>query len=153
MTRSQRRRQAGFNLLEMMAVVLIMGLLATLVSTAVFSQINKARVTTAKTQIKQLEAAIGFYQMDNGVFPSTEQGLEALVRKPGTDPVPRGYRPEGYLQGGLVPMDPWGVPYEYRSPGEMNPTYVDIWSWGSDGVAGGEETDSDVGNWVEDDRS
>ena len=144
----QRRLEAGFNLLEMMAVVLIIGLLATLVGTAVFQQIDKARVTTGRTQIKMLESAVGFYQMDNGVFPSADQGLEALVSEPSSDPVPRSWRIGGYLQGGAVPTDPWGNRYEYRNPGEVNEGYLDIWSWGSDGIAGGEGTGADFGNWA-----
>jgi len=105
-----------------MAVVLIIGLLTAVVGTAIFGQIDRARVTTAKTQMKQIEAALDFYRMDNGRYPTTEQGLDALVHEPSTEPVPREYRPEGYLQGGKVPRDPWGAPYEYQAPASATPT-------------------------------
>jgi general secretion pathway protein G len=133
-----------------MAVVLIIGLLGGVVGAVVFSQIDKARVTAAQTQIKQIEAALDFYRMDNGRYPSTEQGLEALIRRPSIDPVPRHWRPEGYLKGGRVPEDPWGLAYEYRSPGAQNPYSFDLWSFGADGSAGGEGTDADIANWAGD---
>jgi general secretion pathway protein G len=144
------RRQRGFTLIEIMAVVLIIGLLTAIVGTAIFGQIDSARVTTAKTQIKQIEAALDFYRMDNGRYPTTEQGLEALVRQPSAEPVPRNYRPEGYLQGGRLPEDPWGQQYEYQAPGTHNSYSFDLWSFGSDGEPGGSGTDADVGNWSED---
>ncbi len=142
------RRRRGFTLVEIMAVVVIIGLLGTLVATAVFGQIEKARVTTARTQVKQIEAALDFYQMDNGRYPSTEQGLEALIRKPSIEPIPHSYRPEGYLKGGAVPTDPWNQPYEYRSPGTFNEHSFDLWSFGKDGAPGGEGTNADIGNWA-----
>lgn len=145
-----RRRERGFTLIEIMAVVLIIGLLGGVVGAVVFSQIDKARVTTARTQIKQIEAALDFYRMDNGRYPSTDQGLEALVRKPSSEPVPRNWRPEGYLKGGEVPRDPWGNPYQYESPGSHNTYSFDLWSFGSDGAAGGDGTDADIGNWADD---
>jgi general secretion pathway protein G len=149
----RRRRRAAFTLIEIMAVVLIMGLLMGIVGTVVFSQVDKARVTTATTQIRQLEAALDFYRMDNGRYPTTEQGLDALVHKPGIEPEPRFYRPEGYLQGGRLPNDPWGETYQYLAPGTQNPHAFDLWSLGADGKPGGEGTDSDVGNWVEEETS
>ena len=142
--------KAGFTLIEIMAVVLIIGLLTAVVGTAIFGQIDRARVTTAKTQMKQIEAALDFYRMDNGRYPTTEQGLDALVHEPSTEPVPREYRPEGYLQGGKVPRDPWGAPYEYQAPGQRNTYGFDIWSFGADGQPGGKGVDADVGNWAED---
>ena len=143
------RRRAGFTLIEIMAVVLIIGLLGTIVGAVVFSQVDTARVTTARTQIKQIEAALDFYRMDNGRYPTTEQGLEALVSEPNTAPEPRNYRPEGYLQGGRLPVDPWGEPYQYEAPGNHNPHSFDLWSLGSDSSPGGEDTNADIGNWVE----
>jgi len=144
---SRVKRTGGFSLIEIMAVVLIMGLLAGIVGTFVVGQIDAARVSTAKAQIKQLESALTFYQMDNGRFPTEDQGLEALVRPPSSGPEPRNYRPGGYLQGGAVPMDPWGNPYNYRRPGDVNAHSFDLWSLGSDGQAGGDETATDIGNW------
>ena len=141
------RRRLAFTLIEIMAVVLIIGLLGTIVGTAIFGQIDRARVTTARSQMKQIEAALDFYRMDNGRYPTTEQGLDALVHAPSIEPVPRNYRPEGYLQGGRVPLDPWDSPYEYVAPGEHNTYSFDLWSFGADGQPGGESTDSDIGNW------
>ncbi len=141
-------RARGFTLVEIMAVVLIIALLGTLVGTAVVSQIDKARVTTAKTQIKQLEAALEFYQMDNGRYPSSEQGLEALIREPTIEPLAIDYRPEGYLKGGAVPLDPWKEAYNYQSPGPNNAYSFDIWTYGKDRQAGGDGTSADVGNWA-----
>ncbi len=141
------RRRAGFTLIEIMAVVVIIGLLSTIVGAVVFSQVDKARVTTAQSQIKGLESALEFYRMDNARYPTTEQGLQALVQRPNTEPIPKNYRPEGYLAKGRVPLDPWGNPYEYRSPGEHNPYSFDLWSWGADGAPGGEGTNADIGNW------
>ena len=150
-TRNRRlesnRRSQGFTLIEIMAVVLIMGLLAGIVGTAVFGQVNRGRVTTTKVQLKNLESNLTMYQVDNGRFPSTEQGLEALVRPPSGGPAPQNYPPGGYLQGGTVPLDAWGNPYEYRFPGENNPEGFDLWSWGADGAPGGDGTDADIGNW------
>jgi general secretion pathway protein G len=145
--RVRTRRDAAFTLIEIMAVVLIIGLLGGIVGAAIFGQIDRARVTTARTQIKQIEAALDFYRMDNGKYPTTEQGLEALVRPPSIDPIPKNYRPEGYLSGGRVPLDPWSNEYEYLSPGQNNPYSFDLWSHGSDGKPGGSGTDADIGNW------
>jgi general secretion pathway protein G len=144
---ASRRREDGFTLIEIMAVVLIIGLLGGIVGAAIFGRIDQARVTTAKTQIKQIEAALDFYRMDNGKYPTTDQGLDALVRPPSIEPIPRNYRPEGYLSGGKVPSDPWNNPYRYLSPGENNPYSFDLWSHGSDGNPGGSGTDADIGNW------
>jgi len=145
------RRQHGFTLIEIMAVVIIMGLLAGIVGVAIFGQLDTARVNTTRTQMKQLEAALSFYQMDNGRFPSTDQGLRALVEQPTVGQGARNYRPGGYLQGGQVPTDAWGNEYLYEFPGSNNPQGFDLWSLGADGQPGGSETDADIGNWLEDD--
>jgi general secretion pathway protein G len=147
----QNRRRRGFTLIEIMAVVIIMGLLAGIVGVAIFGQLDTARVNTTRTQMKQLEAALSFYQMDNGRFPSTDQGLSALVERPSVGQEARNYRPGGYLQGGQVPTDAWGNEYLYEYPGTNNPEGFDIWSLGADGKPGGSETDADIGNWLEDD--
>ena len=86
-------------------------------------------------------------------LPDTEQGLEALVRKPSIAPEPRNYRPEGYLHGGRVPADPWGEIYQYRAPGDNNPHHFDLWSLGADSSAGGDDVDADIGNWHETEQS
>jgi general secretion pathway protein G len=143
------RRRRGFTLIEIMAVVLIIGLLTTIVGAVVFSQVDSARVTTASTQIKQLEAALDFYRLDNGRYPTTDQGLQALVERPTIAPEPRNYRADGYLSGGSVPFDPWGIDYQYESPGTHNTRGFDLWSLGGDSAPGGEDTDADIGNWSE----
>ena len=143
---NERTRQ-GFTLVEIMAVVVIMGLLAGLVGAAVIGNLNQARTQTASAQIKQLASALTFYQMDNGRFPTTDQGLRSLVEKPSGAPDPRNYRPGGYLDAKSVPKDPWGADYQYLSPGQQNPQSFDIWTLGADGAPGGEGADQDVGNW------
>lgn len=146
--RSEKRR-SGFTLIEIMAVVIIIGLLAGIVGVAVFGQLGSARVSTTRAQIKNLESALAFYQMENGSFPTTDQGLQALVRKPTLAPEPRNWRQGGYLQGGSVPKDAWGNDFQYLSPGQHNPDSYDLWSLGSDGQAGGSGTKADIGNWKE----
>lgn len=147
----RRLRRRGFTLIEIMAVVVIIGLLAGIVGVAVFGRLDVARVNTTRTQMKQIESALAFYQMDNGRFPTTEQGLEALVRQPTIGPEPRNYRPGGYLQGDRVPRDAWGNPYQYASPGQENPRSFDLWSLGADGAPGGDGVDADIGNWSQED--
>ena len=146
---NQTRRQSAFTLIEIMAVVLIIGLLGGIVGVVIFGQVDRARVTTARTQIKQIESALEFYRLDNGRYPTTEQGLLALVEKPASAPEPRRWRPEGYLQGGVVPPDPWGEAYQYVQPGSENPYTFDLWSLGADSAPAGEGVDADVGNWAD----
>ncbi len=140
-------REAGFTLIEIMAVVIIIGLLTTIVGAAIFQQVDKGRVTTARAQINSLEGVLELYRMDNGRFPTTEQGLEALVRAPTSEPAPRNYPPGGYLKGGKVPLDPWSQPYQYESPGQHNSYGFDLWSDGADSKPGGEGVNADIGNW------
>jgi general secretion pathway protein G len=147
--RRARQRRRGFTLIEIMAVVVIMGLLMGIVGTAVFSRINEARVSTTRAQISQLEAALAFYQMDNSRFPTSEQGLQALVRQPTSAPEPRHYNPSGYLKNKELPLDGWGNPYQYEMPGTNNTDSFDIWSLGADGQPGGIGIDADIGNWAE----
>ena len=137
----------GFTLIEIMAVVLIIGLLTSIVGFAVFQQVDKGRVTAAHVQVANLENVLELYRMDNAHFPTSEQGLQALVDASQTSPEPRSFPAGGYLKGGRVPLDPWGNPYQYESPGQHNRHAFDLWSWGADGVAGGEGVDADLGNW------
>jgi len=146
---AHRRREAGFTLIEIMAVVLIIGLLGGIVGAAIFGRIDQARVTTARTQIKQIEAALDFYRMDNGRYPTTDQGLDALINPPTIEPIPKNFRPEGYLSGGKVPTDPWSNAYKYLSPGQNNAYSFDLWTDGADGAPGGTGTDADFGNWAD----
>lgn len=143
------RSRGAFTLIEIMAVVIIIGLLTTIVGAAIFQQVDKGRIATARAQINNLEGVLELYRMDSGRFPTTEQGLEALVHPPGGDAAPRNYPPGGYLKGGRVPPDPWGNPYQYEAPGQHNQHSFDLWSEGADGTAGGEGTDADIGNWAE----
>ena len=136
------RRQSGFTLIEIMAVVVIMGMLMATLAVGIAGQIDKARVSTTKTKITRIEQALEFYQMDNARFPTADQGLEALVTKSSSPPVPRAFNPGGYLKpDGL--LDPWGEPFHYRIPGTHNPHSFDIWSLGPDGVEGND----DITNW------
>jgi len=141
------RRSRGFTLIEIMAVVLIIGLLSTLVGLAIFPQIDKARVSTARTQLSMLDSALEAYRMDNANFPTTEQGLVALIRPP---PDARNALPGGYLRERRVPTDGWGHPFQYENPGQHNTNSYDLWSFGKDGAPGGDGIDADIGNWTED---
>ena len=141
------KRKRGFTLIEIMAVVLIMGLLMSLVGVTVFSQVDRARVTTARAKIAQVESALEFYRLDNSRYPSTEQGLESLVVKPNIAPEPRNYPVGGYMKNADGLADPWGEPFQYQSPGQHNPHSFDLWSLGADASPGGTESDADIGNW------
>ena len=141
---------AGFTLIEIMAVVLIIGMLSGIVGFAVFQQVDKARVVTARAQIDRLESSLELYSMDNGRFPSSEQGLDALINKPSGAPEPTNYQSGGYLKGGELPKDPWGFEFQYESPGTNNSGSFDLWSLGKDGTSGGDELDADIGNWSSD---
>lgn len=132
--------QAGFTLLELLVVMVIIGLLAGYVGPKYFAQIGKSETKTAKAQIEALSRALDTYRLDVGHYPSTEQGLAALNRQPDSEAKWQG----PYLAKG-VPADPWGRPYQYRYPGEHGD--YDVWSLGSDGAVGGQDADSDVGNW------
>jgi general secretion pathway protein G len=150
-TAERQAQQRGFTLIEIMAVVLIMGMLMGLVGVAVFNQVDKARVQTTKAKIKNLESALEFYRMDNSRYPSSEQGLNSLVTKPSTEPEPRNYPPGGYLsRGGPAAMeDAWQNEFFYESPGQHNIHSFDMWSLGADGAPGGEDADADIQNWTQ----
>lgn len=143
----QTHKNDGFTLIEIMAVVLIMGLLMGIVGYNVFAQVDKARVQTTKASLSQLESALEFYRMDNARYPTSDQGLLALVEKPATSPEPRNYPAEGYLKRASALTDPWGAEFQYESPGQHNPHTFDLWSLGADGAPGGTEENADIGNW------
>jgi len=134
------RRAAGFTLLELLVVMVIIGLLAGYVGPKYFAQIGKSEIKTAKAQIDSLDKALAQYRIDTGHYPSTEQGLAALVTRPQNEPKWEG----PYLTKGL-PADPWGNPYQYKSPGEHGD--VDILSFGKDGQPGGTGENADITNW------
>lgn len=136
----QTRRQRGFTLLEIMVVIVILGILASMVVPNLMGNKEKADRQKAVSDIVALENALEMYKLENSRFPTTEQGLEALVTKPESDPVPRNYREDGYIK--RLPMDPWGNAYQMLSPGEHGK--IDVFSMGLDGESG---TEDDIGNW------
>ena len=140
------RNQAGFTLIELMVVIIILGLLAAIVMPRIVGETDKARYGAALAQMRILEDALKRYKLDNGVFPTTEQGLEALVRRPTSGVLPRGWPEGGYLDKQEIPRDPWGNPYIYISPGQHSPDY-DIKSLGADGVEGGDGYNADIESW------
>lgn len=137
----------GFTLIELLVVIVILSILATFVGSKIMSKPEEARRTQAKIQIEALENALKMYKLDSGEFPSTEQGLKALVEKPAVGNVPRSWREGGYLDKNKVPKDPWKNEFVYLSPGIRNPDGFDLFSYGADGKAGGEGNDADIGNW------
>ncbi len=139
-------RTSGFSLIELMIVVVILGLLAGLLVPRIMDRPEEARVTKAKTDIRTIESALRFYRLDNGFYPSTEQGLQALIREPESSPVPRNWSQGGYLEASSVPKDPWGHEYIYRSPGEGDRDY-EIISLGADGQEGGTGYNQEIRSW------
>ncbi|GLI37862.1 type II secretion system major pseudopilin GspG [Geobacter hydrogenophilus] len=135
----------GFTLIEIMVVIAILALLAALVAPKIIGRSDDAKIADAKVQIKNLETALKLYKLDNGVFPSTEQGLAALVEKPTVGQIPKNYKAEGYLESKKVPKDPWGNDFAYLSPGEHGD--YDLYSLGADGVKGGEGKNADIESW------
>lgn len=136
--------QGGFTLLEIMVVVVILGILAALVVPKIISRPDEARVIAAKQDIASLQQALKLYRLDNHRYPTTEQGLQALVARPTTSPVPPNWKTGGYIE--RLPKDPWGNPYQYLNPGVHGE--IDIFSTGADGVSGGEGNDADIGSWA-----
>lgn len=145
----RQRKQRGFTLIEIMVVVVILGILAALVVPQIMSRPDQAKVTVARNDIKAISAALDMYKLDNYAYPSTQQGLEALVSKPSGSPPPRNWNPDGYLK--RLPIDPWGNPYQYLS-GDDGYRY-ELYSLGADGREGGEGYDADIGVRPDDPRS
>ena len=139
----QRQLQRGFTLIEIMVVVVILGILAALVVPQVMGRPDQAKVTVAKTDITAIGASLDMYKLDNGTYPSTQQGLEALVKKPSGNPQAKNWNKDAYLK--KLPVDPWGNPYQFLSPGSKGK--IDLYSFGADGKEGGSDYDTDIGNW------
>ena len=137
------RRARGFTLIEIMVVVIIIGLLAALIVPSLMGNVDKANVAKAREDIRALEAALSMYYLDNSKYPSSEQGLTALVQQP-TDPSIKHWKPGGYLE--RVSKDPWGNPYLYVFPGAHGKAY-DLYTLGADGQPGGDGVNADIGNW------
>jgi general secretion pathway protein G len=135
----------GFTLIEILVVVIVIGLLAGLVGPRILGRVSEAKTATARTQIELIGLGLDNYRLDNGSYPTTEQGLVALQEKPVREPVPTSWRGP-YLKK-AIPSDPWGRPYGYASPGEHNPTGYDLWTYGRDGASGGEGDDADITSW------
>lgn len=135
-------REGGFTLIEIMVVVVILGILAALVAPNVISRIDDAQINRAKQDIRAVESALHLYRMDNSRYPTTDQGLEALVNQP-SDPSIRNWRAGGYLP--KIPKDPWGRPYQYLQPGQYGE--FDVFTLGADEQPGGEGINGDIGNW------
>jgi len=137
--------QRGFTLIELMVVIVILGILAGLIIPRIMGRPEEARRMKARVQIESIETALKLYKLDNGSYPSTEQGLEALVEAPSVGQLPSAWRDGGYLEKGRVPKDPWDNEFIYLSPG-VNSDF-DLISYGADGEPGGEDTGKDVNNW------
>lgn len=135
----------GFTLIEIMVVIVILALLAALVGPKLMGRTDDAKITDARVQIKNIETALKLYKLDNGTYPTTEQGLGALVTKPTVGVIPKGYKDEGYLESKKIPRDPWGNDYLYISPGEHGD--YDLFSYGFDGAKGGEGKNADITSW------
>lgn len=144
MNQSDRRAQRGFTLIEIMVVVVILGILAAIIVPRFLGRPDEAKVTKAKVDIKSLEEALGLFKLDSGFYPSTEQGLAALVTPPEIGRIPTKYPEGGYLK--KVPNDPWGNPFVYLSPG-VHSSAFDLISYGADGQPGGENFDADINSW------
>ncbi len=138
-----KQNQRGFTLIEIMVVVVILGILAAIVVPRLLDEPEKARRISAATQIRSIEEALGIFKLENGFYPSTEQGLQALVTKPVVGRIPDRYKEGGYIR--KIPLDPWGQPYLYLSPGVHGD--FDLFSYGPDGETGGEGENADVANW------
>ena len=133
----------GFTLIEVMVVIVILAVLAALIVPKVMGRPDEARITAARQDIASVIQALKLYRLDNMRYPTTEQGLQALVKQPTTPPVPQNWKGNGYLE--RMPKDPWGQPYQYLQPGLHGE--IDVFSLGADGAPGGEGSDADIGPW------
>ncbi|MEE8059253.1 MAG: type II secretion system major pseudopilin GspG [Pseudomonadales bacterium] len=140
------KKQTGFSLIEIMVVMVILGLLVSIVAPNMLDRADDARVQKVTADFKAIETVLKIYRLDNYNYPTSEQGLEALVDKPTIDPIPGNWKKGGYLTE--LPLDPWGRPYLYLSPAEFSDKDFDIYSLGADGVTGGEDQNADIRTWM-----
>jgi len=143
----QFSNRRGFTLIEIMVVIVILAMLAAIVGPKLMGRTDDAKITDTRVQIKNMETALKLYKLDNGAYPSTEQGLGALVTKPSTGVIPKNFKEGGYLESKKAPKDPWGNDYIYVSPGEHGD--YDLYSFGADGAKGGEGKNADITSWDE----
>jgi general secretion pathway protein G len=141
--RAAQRLQRGFTLIEIMVVVVIMGVLAALVVPKLLNRAGESKIAAAKVDIATIMQALKLYKLDNQRYPTTEQGLQALIEKPTGGPAANGWKAGGYVE--KMPRDPWGNPYQYLSPGIKGE--IDVFSYGADGQPGGTGDDADIGSW------
>ena len=139
----RRSKDAGFTLIEIMVVIAIIGILATMIVPKIMGRPDEARAMAAKQDVGTIVQALKLYRLDIGRYPTTDQGLKALVEKPTSEPVPQNWKMGGYLES--LPKDPWGNVYQYANPGTNGE--IDVYSFGSDGKPGGTALDADIGNW------
>jgi general secretion pathway protein G len=140
------RNARGFTLIELMVVIAILGILAAMIVPKFVGFTDDAKVSAAKQDIASIMQALKLYRIDNGVYPTTEQGLRALIEKPTIEPIPSNWRQGGYLERNTPPLDPWKREYKYLNPGLKGE--IDVFSYGRDGQSGGESYDADIGSWA-----
>ena len=145
--RFPRRAASGFTLIEIMVVITILGVLAALIVPRVVGRTDDAKIAAAKQDIASIMQALKLYRLDNGRYPTTDQGMQALITRPTTEPMPSNWKQGGYLERSTVPSDPWGEPYKFLNPGVRGE--IDVFSLGRDRANGGEPStpDADIGSW------
>ena len=138
---------SGFTLIEVLVVVVILSILAAIIVPRIMDQPDRARVTKAQQDIQALNTGLNLYKLDNFAYPTTDQGLDALINRPASPPEPRNYPKAGYMKSVAGLEDPWGELFHYESPGQHNSHSFDVWSLGADASPGGSDIDADIGNW------
>lgn len=140
-----KKQDAGFTLIEILVVIVIIGVLAMYIAPKIMGRTEDAKINHTRLQVRSLETALKLYKFDNGVYPTTEQGLRALIEKPETGTIPKSWRKGGYMEKGKIPKDGWRNDFIYLSPGAHGD--FDIISYGADGIPGGEDEKTDINNW------